>query len=113
MLATALLAAALTADPVVPRVQMLCVQAAWCGPCIAADADFRPWLIKSSWRVDGKANAHFRLVDYDESPEVLKQFKVKALPTFILLVDGKEVERWEGYPGRRVLVQRYLEEAKK
>lgn len=106
-----LLAAALSADT--PHVQWLSIGAGWCPSCITAKADFKPWLEKSKWRVSDKPDAHIRLIDIDVNPEAVVTHKVELLPTFILLRDGVEVERHVGYPGRKYLAERFIEEYRK
>jgi thioredoxin-like negative regulator of GroEL len=62
--------------------------AEWCNPCqrvrpIAEELD-REGVIK------------FQFIDADDNVELCKQFEIKAIPTFILIEDGKEVRRING-----------------
>lgn len=111
MIRAMLLAAALSAS--MPHVQWVMITADWCPSCATSKADFRPWMEKSQWRISEKPDAHVRLMDADDHPEMLVTYRVEALPTFILFRDGKEIERHVGYPGRSVLVRRYIEEHRK
>lgn len=112
MVATLMLAAVLGAD--VPRVQIVVLSApAWCRPCVAAESDFKPWLIKSGWRVGAEATDHVRVVDVDCDLEIAEQFKPKAFPCFVLMREGREVRRYIGYRGRRALVEDYMAEWRK
>jgi thioredoxin-like negative regulator of GroEL len=57
-------------------------------------------------------NSHIRLVDCECETELADKFKVGLCPTFVLTVDGRAVERWEGYPGRELMAKRYIEAVK-
>jgi thioredoxin 1 len=62
--------------------------AEWCNPCkrvrpIAEELD-RDGIIK------------FQYVDADDNFDLCRKFEIKAIPTFILIEDGKEVRRING-----------------
>jgi thioredoxin 1 len=63
--------------------------ATWCGPCNR---------IAPSYEKLGELfpGVQFFKVDVDESEEVVKQFDVEALPTFVILKDGLEKGRVKG-----------------
>jgi thioredoxin 1 len=63
--------------------------ATWCGPC----KRIAPAFEKLS---ESLASIAFFKVDVDESPELVSQFDISAMPTFIFLKDGVEVKRVEG-----------------
>lgn len=44
-----------------------------------------------------------RYVDVDEHRELAARFQIQELPTFVLLVHGREVDRFVGAPDRKVL----------
>jgi thiol-disulfide isomerase/thioredoxin len=90
------------------RTQWLMFTAAWCPACRAARADFGDWLKRGGWKVDFAPDAHVRLVDVGQETDLVRAFAVRSIPTFVLLRDGVEVWRTEGYPGRRELVDRFL-----
>lgn len=62
--------------------------AEWCNPCkrvrpIAEELD-RDGVIK------------FQYIDADDNASLCKEFEIKAVPTFILIEDGKEIRRMNG-----------------
>lgn len=62
--------------------------AEWCNPCertkpIAEDLD-RDGVIK------------FQFIDADTNIDLCKKFEIKAVPTFILIEEGKEIRRMNG-----------------
>lgn len=61
--------------------------ASWCGPC----QQMSP--IVSKLQRQGYA---IRKVDVDQEPNLARQFRVDSMPTFILVIDGKEVNRIVG-----------------
>jgi len=63
--------------------------ATWCGPC----KRIAPTYEKLS---ESLLSIVFLKVDVDESPELVNEFDISAMPTFVFLKDGKEVKRVEG-----------------
>jgi thioredoxin 1 len=62
--------------------------AEWCNPCkrvrpIAEELD-RDGIIK------------FQYIDADDNGDLCRKFEIKAVPTFILMEDGKEIRRING-----------------
>lgn len=109
MSAIMLAATLIFADPGPVRVQWVMYTApAWCNPCVEAEADFVPWLKKSGWRVGHAATDHVRLIDIDCEVEAAKAAEINGVPTFVLLVDGKEKRRFIRYPGREFMAREYL-----
>lgn len=76
------------------RLLLVKVSAEWCGPCQAmnretfVDAKVVDWL---------KAHAVAIEVDGDREPGVVREFKVEAYPTTIVLRGGEILSRREGY----------------
>jgi thioredoxin 1 len=72
--------------------------ASWCGPCKMAG----PEVEAVAAELAGKAIV--AKVNIDELPELTNRFNVKAVPTFIVFKDGKEVSRFTGYKTRKDLL---------
>jgi thioredoxin len=66
----------------------------WCGPCKTT----RP--IVEEMKREG---FEFQRIDADYEQLLVKQFEVKSIPTFILLEDGKEINRITGAKTRKEL----------
>ena len=70
----------------------------WCNPCQQAKR-----YIKSI-----KAEDKVAYIDVEENEALVSEYKIKNLPTFILLdFDGKEVERFVGFD--KVKIDKLLE----
>ena len=72
--------------------------ASWCGPCKMAG----PEVEAVEAELAGKAIV--AKVNIDELPGLTSRFNVKAVPTFIVFKDGKEVSRFTGYKTRKDLM---------
>ena len=66
----------------------------WCSPCKKT----RPVVEELK-----KEGFQFQMIDVDYEQLLAKQFQVKAIPTFILLEDGKELDRVTGAQTRTEL----------
>ncbi len=78
--------------PKVPRRQVLIFKATWCGACQLLNPAW-PKLRRVDWRVGSARTDHFRLVDSDQHPDLISRFGITALPTIVLLEDGREIDR--------------------
>ena len=63
--------------------------ATWCGPCHAIQPFYEE--LAAGWR-----SVACYLVDVDRESDVVDNAGVGALPTFVLLQDGAEIDRVEG-----------------
>lgn len=61
----------------------------WCGPC----KKVRP-IVEELKRES--ADTTFLFIDADEEMELVRNFEVRSIPTFIKIQDGKEVARITG-----------------
>jgi thioredoxin 1 len=59
----------------------------WCNPC-QRTKPFAEELISEG--------ANIKFIDADSETEMVKNFKVMSIPTFIVIEDGKEVARANG-----------------
>ncbi|KAJ0255124.1 Thioredoxin H2 [Hirschfeldia incana] len=63
--------------------------ASWCGPCRMIEPAFIDMAAKFT-------DVEFVKLDVDELPDVAKEFNVTGMPTFVLVKNGKEIERIVG-----------------
>jgi putative thioredoxin len=66
----------------------------WCNPCKKT---------RSVVEELKKEGFQFQMIDVDYEQLLAKQFQVKSIPTFILLEDGKELDRVTGAQTRTEL----------
>jgi thioredoxin 1 len=62
--------------------------AEWCNPCQ------RTKPVAEELHNEGLIN--FTFIDADEEIELVNKFEIKAIPTYILIEDGREVKRMNG-----------------
>ncbi|KAK2636296.1 hypothetical protein Ddye_031088 [Dipteronia dyeriana] len=63
--------------------------ATWCGPCKSMEPVIKEFVVKYT-------EVEFIKIDVDKFTEIAKQFGIDAMPTFILVKKGKEVDRLVG-----------------
>ncbi|CAJ1827981.1 unnamed protein product [Sphenostylis stenocarpa] len=63
--------------------------ASWCGPCKTIEPVIHA-MAKKYTAVD------FVKIDVDELSDVAQEFQVQAMPTFVLVKEGKEIDRIVG-----------------
>lgn len=63
--------------------------AEWCGPCIMMNPVLKEFVDQSDEITIAKVNA-------DVQPAIVKEFKIRGLPTFVLMQNGKEIKRHAG-----------------
>lgn len=68
----------------------------WCGPC----KKVRPIVEELS---RDQSDVKFQIIDVDSEGELARKFEVKSIPTFILIEDGQEVNRFTGAKTRKDL----------
>jgi len=79
------------------RKRILYLHASWCTFCQRVKRESYPKLKKAKWKIGPKATNHVQEIDTDKFPKLIDKYGLKLLPTFILFVDGKEVNRRDGY----------------
>ena len=67
----------------VERRQVFAFQATWCGAC----QQDKPELAKLDSEIE------IVRIDADQRPDLVEQFGVTALPSYVVMKDGREVER--------------------
>ncbi|KAL8124470.1 thioredoxin H2 [Apium graveolens] len=72
-----------------PKLMVIDFSAKWCGPCKMMEPALRAM-------ADKYPNVDFIKIDVDELSDVAQEFEVKAMPTLVLMKQGKEVERIVG-----------------
>lgn len=70
-------------------IALLDFYATWCGPCKRIAPAFET--LANEFK-----HITFLKVDVDESPDLAEEFTIKAMPTFLFLVNGKVVQAVEG-----------------
>jgi thioredoxin-like negative regulator of GroEL len=68
----------------------------WCSAC----QSFKPVIQQTNVPVD-----QLRCFDVDESPNLARDYNVRGVPTSILIVDGKEVNRKTGMMTSKQLIE--------
>ena len=75
---------------------MLYFTADWCNPC-KRTKPFADELISEG--------ANIKFIDADAEPDMVKNFKVLSVPTFILIKNGEEVNRMNGAKTKKQLLE--------
>jgi thioredoxin 1 len=76
--------------------------AVWCGPCKMLDPILKQ--LAAEW--SGKVK--FAKLDIDENQQLTMNYQVMGVPTLILFVNGKPVERLSGYQPKDRLQKKFL-----
>ncbi|GLT35398.1 hypothetical protein SLA2020_098550 [Shorea laevis] len=72
-----------------PKLMVIDFAASWCGPCKFMEPAVHAMANKFT-------EVEFIKIDVDELPDVAQEFGVQAMPTFLLVKKGKEVDRVVG-----------------
>lgn len=75
---------------------MLYFTADWCNPC-KRTKPFADELISEG--------ANIKFIDADAEPDMVKNFKILSVPTFILIKNGEEVNRMNGAKTKEQLLE--------
>ncbi|XP_047314706.1 thioredoxin H2-like [Impatiens glandulifera] len=73
----------------VPKLMVIDFSATWCGPCKLMEPALNAMSSKYT-------DVDFVKIDVDQLNDVAQKFQVEAMPTFVLLKNGKEVDRLMG-----------------
>lgn len=67
--------------------------APWCAPCKQFEPVFDAW--KKRWESD---RVKFVKVNIDENKTMVQQFRIRQIPTVIVVRNGREIARFLGAP---------------
>ncbi|CAK7274049.1 Thioredoxin-like protein 1 [Sporothrix epigloea] len=83
--------------------------ATWCGPCKM----IAPVFEKIAAQLGQKDAVTFVKIDTDQQKDIASKYSIRAMPTFLLFRDGKEIERVQGADPRKLesLVTKVAQEA--
>ncbi|HDJ26473.1 MAG TPA: thioredoxin [Candidatus Bathyarchaeota archaeon] len=73
--------------------------AEWCPPCHIMEPIFRDVAEELS------GQAIFAKVNVDEAPELAERYRIMAIPTIVIFVNGAPVDRVVGTIGKEALVE--------
>jgi thioredoxin len=82
--------------------QLVDFYADWCGPCKIMEPIF------DEMSKDYSGKVEFKRVDVEAEQEYSGRFSVQSIPTFVLLKDGKEIDRKIGAMPKEI-VKRWLD----
>lgn len=77
--------------------QLLDFYADWCGPCVVMNP-----VIEELER-ELKGNVEIKKIDVDQDQDEASKYGVMSIPTYLILKDGKEVERFVGVQSKEVI----------
>ena len=69
-----------------PKLMVVDFSASWCGPCKMMEPVIKGMAAKYT-------DVDFVKIDVDELSDVAQEFKVQAMPTLVVLKQGKEIHR--------------------
>lgn len=70
--------------------EILDFYADWCHPCQI----MKPIFEELEKELKGKVK--FTIIDVDKNPEKSEKYNVLSIPTYIIMKDGKEIDRFSG-----------------
>ena len=70
-------------------ITVLSFNAPWCNPCEAMKPTVREAL-------SGRDDVNFVSIDIDEDVEKAREYKVRSIPTLLLMKDNNEIDRLVG-----------------
>ena len=79
------------------EVQFVDFYADWCGPCVA----MKPVIEELEKEVGDKVE--IKKIDVDQNQEKASKHGVMSIPTYLILKDGQEVERFVGVTSKEVI----------
>lgn len=83
-----------------PLPVLLDAWATWCGPCLAV----APIIAQLAAEWDGRVRV--AKLDVDQNPQTAARFALRSIPTLLVFVGGREVDRLVGAHPKAAIVQR-------
>ena len=74
--------------------------ATWCGPCRMLSPVLE--------EVSVQTEAEIYKVDIDESEDIARKYAIMVVPTMIIFVNGKQVEKFSGYMQKEDILAKLL-----
>lgn len=81
-------------------VELIDFYADWCGPCVA----MKPVIEEIEKEMPGKVK--ITKVDVDQKQEEASKYGVMSIPTYVILKDGKEVDRFIGATSKENVISK-------
>lgn len=78
-------------------VQFIDFYADWCGPCVV----MKPVIEELEKELTG--DIEIKKIDVDQNQEEASKYGVMSIPTYLILKDGKEVDRLVGVTSKEVI----------
>jgi len=86
-------------------VQLVDFYADWCGPCVAMNP-----VIKELEKELGD-KVEIKKIDVDQNQEETSKYGVMSIPTYLILKDGQEIDRFVGVTSKEVIKNKVLQHA--
>ena len=81
-------------------VELIDFFADWCGPCIV----MKPVIEELEKELVGKIEV--KKINVDENEEETAKYGVMSIPTYLILKDGEEIDRFVGATSKEVLKEK-------
>lgn len=81
-------------------VELIDFYADWCGPCVV----MKPVIEELEKEMAGKVTV--KKVDVDQNQEEASKYGVMSIPTYVILKDGNEVDRFIGATSKEIVRQK-------
>ncbi|MDP2721082.1 MAG: thioredoxin [bacterium] len=81
-------------------VQLMDFYADWCGPCIA----MKPVVEELGKELSGRVE--IKKINVDENQEEASKYGVMSIPTYLILKDDEEVDRFVGATSKEIIKQK-------